>query len=244
MRSMDVVFRRDEIQEERIAGRACTVIDVLRAGTSAARAFASCAKEIRLFRDVDEARNERGKFKLPAVLAGERAGIKVQGFDAGNSPKEFTKSLVGGKTVFFTTTNGTAALADCEGAEFVTFGGLVNATAIAKALSARIENIVIICAGTEGHYSAEDALCAGIIASRILSDVGPGELRLGDGARIALAYAAENMRDPESVVAGGAHGKVLASLGQRKDLESCAMLDSLGVVPVLKRDPLRLVVDI
>jgi len=244
MRSMDVVFRRDELRSERVAGRACTVIDVLRAGTSVARAFDACAKEVRLFREVDEARREREKFKLPAVLAGERAGLKVHGFDAGNSPSEFTRSLVGGKTVFLTTTNGTAALADCASSEFVAFAALVNATAVAKALSARSESIVIVCAGTEGSYSAEDTLCAGIIASRILSDVGPGQLSLGDGARIALAYAAENMRDPEGVVAGGAHGKVLASLGLRKDLAGCALLDALGVVPVLKRDPLRLVLDV
>jgi 2-phosphosulfolactate phosphatase len=243
MRSVDVILRRSELDPGRAAGRACAVIDVLRAGTSVARAFAECASEVRLFREVEEARAARKEFRLPAVLAGERAGLKIPGFDAGNSPRDFSKSLVGGKTIFFTTTNGTAALADCAEAAFVAFGALVNATAIATALAARGEGILVVCAGTEGNYAGEDVLCAGIIASRILSDVGPGHLSLGDGARIALAYAAEGASRPAEVLSGCAHGKVLASLGLRADLTACAAVDALDVVPVLKRDPLRLVLE-
>jgi 2-phosphosulfolactate phosphatase len=117
---------------------------------------------------------------------------------------------------------------------------LVNASAVAKALAARTESILIACAGTEGNYASEDALCAGIIASRLLVEVDPGQLSLGDGARIAIAYAAEGASHPKEVLTSAAHGKVLASLGMRRDLALCSVIDSIDLVPMLKRDPLRL----
>jgi len=243
MRSLEVIFRREELPAERVEGRVCAVIDVLRAGTTIARAFAEGAAQFRLFRGIDEADEAFEGYRGAKLIAGERAGIRVSGFDLGNSPGEFVRSKVNGRTVFFTTTNGTAALADCASAELVVMGALINATAISKALSRCEESITIVCSGTDGNYSAEDALCAGIIASRIMSDVGPGGLVLGDGARIALAYAADKTSRPKDVVAGSAHGKVLASLNLRKDLAACSVVDALDIVPVLKRDPLRLVLD-
>ena len=44
------------------------------------------------------------------LLGGEREGVKIEGFDLGNSPREYVEDVVSGKTVIFTTTNGTAAL--------------------------------------------------------------------------------------------------------------------------------------
>jgi 2-phosphosulfolactate phosphatase len=241
MRRLDVLFRRQDLGACDAAGRACAVIDVLRAGTSVAYALAAGAKEIRLFREVDQAREARRKQRGATVLAGERGGLPPDGFDAGNSPRGFTKKLVSRKTVFFTTTNGTAALADCAGAAFASFAGLVNARAVARALASRDEDILLVASGTEGRCSVEDVLGAGMIGMFAKSGRAGESLELGDGALVAVDFAAHHLDDALALVTASEHGKRLAALGLGRDVADCAEVDSLDVVPVLRGDPLRLV---
>lgn len=246
-RRIEVVFRRQDIPPETVAGRACAVIDVLRAGTSAAYALAAGAGEIRLFRHVNEAREARRGFGGGAVLAGERGGLRPEGFDLGNSPTDFAPEAVSGKTLFFTTTNGTAALAGCARARFVAFAGLVNAGPVAGALARRAEDVLLVCAGTEGRSSAEDVLCAGVIAGKVGAILhaggagGAGAAALTDAALVAVDFARFHQENPRRVVRASDHGMRLAGLGLGSDVDACSEVDSLDVTPVLRRGPLRLV---
>jgi 2-phosphosulfolactate phosphatase len=235
-----VVFRREDVPREAVSSRACAVIDVLRAGTTVARAFAAGAREVRLFRGLDEARAARARLGAEALLAGERDGLRPEGFELGNSPLEFTPERVAGRIVLFTTTNGVSALADCEQAPFVAMASLVNAGAVARALARRKEDVLLVASGTRGRYSAEDVLCAGRLAERLL-DEAAGPLALDDGALVALEFARANASRELDVLARSEHGRTLVSLGLGADLELCAEADSVAVVPVMARDPLRLV---
>jgi len=241
---VEVVFRREDVVPSRAAGRACAAVDVLRAGTTVACALGAGAAEVWLFREVAAARAARESFAGEALLAGERGGVAPDGFDLGNSPADFTPARVGGRAVFFTTTNGTAALADLAGGSFVAFAALVNAGAVGRALAGRIErhgeDVLVACAGTKGRYSVEDAFCAGLIVRAILDRLPGRAVELADGARIALDFAGVR-RDPARVLAEGDHGRTLTSLGLGRDLVACAEADSLDVVPILRLEPLRLV---
>ena len=111
----------------------CVVIDVIRATTTIAAALANGASGVRPVASVAEA--EWLKTEHPArILAGERHGLALPGFDFGNSPRALTPDAVGSREIILTTTNGTQALAACRGARSVLTCALVNLAATAEKL--------------------------------------------------------------------------------------------------------------
>ena len=97
-----------------------------------------------------------------SLLCGERAGKRIDGFDLGNSPREFTAEAVANKVIVHCTTNGTVALESCRGAEGVLIGAFVNLDAIIEELG-KSESSAVLCAGTDGEITAEDVLFAGAV---------------------------------------------------------------------------------
>ena len=133
---------------EALAGATLVVIDVLRATTVIPHALAVGAKAVIPCLEVEDA--VQAAARLPAgqaVLGGERGGLKIDGFDLGNSPDEYTPQTVAGKTLVFTTTNGTRAMMHCRQAQRVLLGSFVNASAIVDALAAD-RDVRLLCAGT------------------------------------------------------------------------------------------------
>ena len=127
MRTLKAHFLPDLTAPEKLAGGAVVVIDVLRATTVIAHALAAGARQVIPCLEVDEAlRIAQTLPKGQAVLAGERDGLKIDRFDLGNSPAEFTPESVAGKTLVFTTTNGTRAMTYCRDARRVIIGAFVN----------------------------------------------------------------------------------------------------------------------
>ena len=100
------------------------------------------------------------------MLGGEREGVPIEGFQLGNSPEEYSPDRVAGKTVIFTTTNGTRAMDHARQADEVLVAAFVDASAIVARLLDR-EKISILCAGTDGHISEDDVLLAGMLVDRI-----------------------------------------------------------------------------
>src|SRR6059036_1441432 len=95
----------------------------------------------------------------------------IPGFDLGNSPLEFQTARVRGKTVFFTTSNGTRALLAARAAEAIGVAALVNVTAAAAWAAGAGRDVTILCAGSRGTRSLEDWACAGLAVDRILATV-------------------------------------------------------------------------
>ena len=219
------------------------MIDVLRASTTIATALAHGAARVRPVLDVADARALAGALGPEAVLGGERGGVRIEGFDLGNSPLEYTRERVAGRPLVITTTNGTAALAACRDAREVLVGALVNRTAVAAAVrrlaAADGADVHLVCAGTDGALTAEDLLAAGAILDAAAAAGPEDELdaaaraardrfrRVAGGPDPRAALVAEFRRAP-----GGAN---LVDLGMEIDLPVCAALDALAVVPRLER---------
>jgi len=155
------------VEPEELAGAAAVVIDVLRASTTIIYALEAGAKEVVPCLQVSDAL--AAAEQMPAgqfVLGGERGGLPIDGFHLGNSPEDYSPEQVRGKTVLFTTTNGTRAMLYARAAAEVLIAGFVNASAVVRALS-HCEQIHILCAGTGGQISQDDVLLAGMLVERL-----------------------------------------------------------------------------
>jgi 2-phosphosulfolactate phosphatase len=150
---------------------ACVVFDILRATSTFVTALHEGAKEIIAVREIAEAvvfLETRGDI----LLAGERDGVKINAarsggkdFDLGNSPREFVRKKIEGRTIVSTTTNGTRALRACAGAKCVLAASLLNLTATADFLEQKgFGRVLLVCAGTGQHAALEDILAAGALA--------------------------------------------------------------------------------
>jgi 2-phosphosulfolactate phosphatase len=155
------------VAEEELAHGTAVVIDVLRASTTIVFALEAGAREVVPCLEIDEARAAAEQFERDEVVTGgERHGLPIDGFDLGNSPSEYTPERVGGKTVVLTTTNGTRAILRCRKAERVLIGALVNASAVYEQLLDQ-QQVNIVCAGTDGQFSRDDVLLAGLLVERL-----------------------------------------------------------------------------
>jgi len=233
---IDVFFHGGAAGQHDLSGRVVLVIDVLRASTSIAVALGNGARAVVPFEGVDDAMTRfRTLDRQEVVLAGERKMMPVPGFDVGNSPREFTAERVAGKTVIMTTTNGTAAIVNTQGAAEVVIGAYVNYRSVLAMLRAAAragKSISIVCAGSGGRFTLEDAACAGRYVRGIARrGIQPA---LGDAARVATMIDRRLGADVEVLLRECDHGRALVEAGFEEDLVACAALDSHAVVPVLK----------
>ncbi|MBS0209262.1 MAG: 2-phosphosulfolactate phosphatase [Planctomycetes bacterium] len=186
MPTLNVHLLPELVEPERLRDRAVVVIDVLRATTTIAFALNAGAREVIPCLEVDDARRRAAQYPAGTVLlGGERLGVRIEGFDLGNSPTEYTAERVINKTVVFTTTNGTRAMERCRLARRVLLGALVTRRAVAKALAGETD-VDIVCAGTRGEVGLDDALTAGAIAEELLMQWITHVPALNDQTRIAM----------------------------------------------------------
>src|SRR5919198_5484943 len=168
---IDVLFSPADFAPAMTASRVVAVIDVLRASTTIAAALANGARNVVPLESAEEVITRAKQFDRSEVrLAGERRMRPIPGFDLGNSPREFTRAAVEGKTVLITTTNGTAAFAPIQGARDVVVASYINYTAVATLLRAAARggnDVTLVCAGRDRQFSLEDAACAGRFARAV-----------------------------------------------------------------------------
>ena len=146
-----------------LKGKNVVVIDVLRTTTSMITGFTNGAKEIIPTEDVATAgligRNSQGQ----ALLCGERNGKLIEGFNLSNSIKEYIPEVVAGKTLIFSSTNGTPALMKSKFARNCIVLGFANISRVVEYLKVLNEDFIILCAGKSGEFSLEDTVCAGML---------------------------------------------------------------------------------
>lgn len=235
------------VDPRELAGGTVVVIDVLRATTTIVYALEAGAREIVPCRDVEEARQlARDLPDGDVLLGGERGGLRIEGFDLGNSPEEYLPPKVRGKLIVFTTTNGTQAIAHAHLAGQVLIGGFVNAAAVVRELLQE-EQIHLLCAGTEGQFGEDDLLLAGMLVDRLARAAGM-VYRLNAQAatarefwlsRFALPHAlgAEPL-EPErlaAVLRTSLGGRKLVALGLEADVLAAAHVDRFPAVPYVDR---------
>jgi 2-phosphosulfolactate phosphatase len=245
----------DLVAEEKLAGSTAVVIDVLRATTTIVHALAAGARQIIPCLTVEDARAAAARLaNEKALLGGERQGVRIEGFDLGNSPTEYTLATVGGRTLVFTTTNGTRAMLRCRQARQVLLAAFANRSAVLAALAA--EPVVhIVCAGTGGLITREDVLVAGSLVAGLNANSAAWELN--DEAAIArdawLAVGVEtDLASGKRELAGIANdrapatserlvraleashgGRNLLREGFPQDIATAAQLDRFDILPRL-----------
>ncbi len=233
------------VGEHELAGGTVIVIDLLRASTTVAAALAAGAREVQPFTEVAFALAAAdGQNRAEILLGGERGGEVIDGFDLGNSPSEYTASVVFGRRVLFTTTNGTWALEHARLAKSTIVGCLWNLSAVSDAVS-NATDLHILCAGTGGKVSREDLLAAGAYVDRLTSDEQPWQLSepaeavCREWEELVTTAAALGRSTSEQVaieLRETLGGKNLIAIGHDDDLDTCAAIDRVDVVPIMDRE--------
>ncbi|QDS93726.1 putative 2-phosphosulfolactate phosphatase [Roseimaritima multifibrata] len=231
-------------QDSGVLPATAIVIDVLRATSVVSAALANGAKRILTFADLEEARSHAMGLRdqqEAVLLCGERNCQPILGFDLGNSPAEYDRETVQGKTLCLTTTNGTKALQAAQPFEKILTASFTNAAAVVAALPHSNQPIHIICAGTDGSITGEDTLLAGRIVDACCKSF--GAKIDNDSAEIARRYwlqdeqgqsLAERLRQSQG-------GRNLDRLGFGADIQRCAASDTINVVPqVTARSPMEI----
>jgi 2-phosphosulfolactate phosphatase len=247
---LSVCFLPTLVQAEALASDTAVVIDLLRASTTICYALAAGAKEAIPCLEVEEARRLAAEIAPRPLLGGERGGVQIEGFDLGNSPDEYRPEKVGGRTVVFTTTNGTKAMLACRSAGRVLIGSFVNLSAVCAQLNPN-QATHLICAGTESKITREDVLCAGAVVDRLTAWELIGASDLNDEARIARDAWRETMHgleidDPGAIetlartLRDTRGGRNLIALGLQHDIEAAAQIDRIQIVPELDKKNWRI----
>ncbi|HEY9228742.1 MAG TPA: 2-phosphosulfolactate phosphatase [Gemmatimonadaceae bacterium] len=231
---IDVVFGGATLLPSDVAGRVVAVIDVLRASTSIAVALANGAKAVIPIESSDEVVMRAKAFVRGDVrLAGERRMLPIPGFDFGNSPTEYTRSAVEGKTILLTTTNGTPAIVNSQGARDVVVASYVNYTAVLTMLRTALRggtDITLVCAGRDRQFSLEDAGCAGRFAANVSKRL--TGVTMNDAAQACTLIDKKYGDQILKLFEASEHGRALQDAGFGLDLEACAAVDAFPVIPL------------
>jgi len=228
---VDVAVTPAALEPETLAGASALVIDVLRASTTMITALANGCAAIVPVAELDEA--HRRAAAIPGALrGGERHGEAPPGFDLGNSPLEFTSERVRGRTLVFTTSNGTRALLAARPAAAVAIAAFVNLGAAAGWAVAQGRDVVVVCAGELGRRSLEDEVCAGALVTRLMAAV--PALKPTPAAEAAAVTAQPYLEDPARLAADAPHARGLSAGGRGADLAACLTLDTHALVPIYR----------
>lgn len=214
-----------------LQGGIAVIVDVLRASTTITHALANGAEKVIPCLSIDDAQALRTSPSENVLLGGERGGIKIDGFDLSNSPDDYSDTVVAGKTIGFTTTNGTKALLRSEQALEIVIGSFANFSKVVDRIVDFGKPIHIVCAGTNGAITGEDVLFAGAVVHQLADK----DFDCCDSSQIAHSYwnqavGSHDNKAIETAIRSAQGGKNLIALGYEKDITTASQLDS---VPIL-----------
>lgn len=211
-------------------GAVVVIIDVFRATSTIAAALHNGAKSVIPVAGVQEC-IDLGKQIENSITAGERDGKVAEGLQYGNSPSEYPREFIDGKTLVLTTTNGTRLLHMVQDADTIITGSFLNLTAVCDFLIASGKNVLLGCAAWKDRFNLEDTLFAGAVVNRIKEHYTSN----CDSAR-AANYLYEHSSETSFIefLRDSSHYKRLSAYGLAGDMEYCATPDLHPVVPILK----------
>jgi 2-phosphosulfolactate phosphatase len=236
---LQIYFTIPQVKDDPLQDTSVVLIDVLRSTTTICHAVAAGCSRIFPVADlgqVTEFVEALGRDAL--VLGGEKDSRPIEGFDLGNSPREYTADRIGGRRVVLLTSNGTAALHRLKHLRSVWIASFVNLSAVATRLVELEHDVAICCAGHRDQFCLEDSLCAGMLAEKIMA-LRPGAEAANDAARVGLTLVERWRDDLAGCLRQTRHGQRLLDLGYEADLDACAALDTSGVLPVFLKDQIQ-----
>ena len=206
------------------------IIDVLRATSTIATALYNGARSIIPVDSVAEC-IRIGK-QIDSITAGERDGKIAEGLEHGNSPFEYPREFIEGKTLVLTTTNGTKLLhmALDRNAKGIITGSFPNLSAVCDYLLAQKQNVILGCAAWKNRVNIEDALFAGAVINRI----GKHFSINCDSSQIATALYKDAKSDLYKFMKQkeASHYKRLTGFGLEKDIRYCLTEDGANVLVI------------
>lgn len=206
------------------------IIDVFRATSTIATALYNGAERIIPVDKVDKC-IEIGR-KVGGITAGERDGKVIEGLAHGNSPAEYPRSFIQGKTLVLTTTNGTKLLqmALNSGASEVITGSYPNLSAVCDFLISEKKNVILGCSGWKDKFNLEDTLFAGAVISKVKEHFTVH----CDSSLMAEEMYQLHKKDMKDFIRFTTHWHRLSAFGLEKDLEYCVSEDVANVLPIYK----------
>jgi 2-phosphosulfolactate phosphatase len=188
---------RHEILPERLVGATAVVLDVFLATTTLLAILENGARGVYPVGNLEEADAALERLGDGALRGGEQQAQRVEGYDHGPFPDEYSPTVVADRDVIFVTTNGTRAIAECAPAERILVGSLRNAPAVAEHLQVSgTDDICLVCSGASGGFNIEDFLAAAVIMSNMDLD----DFRLNDAAWVARDFARHHPDDVREVL--------------------------------------------
>ncbi len=205
------------------------IIDILRATSSICTAFENGAVSIIPVAGIDEAR----EYKVKGYqVAAERDGYVLDFADFGNSPFNFTREKVEGKTIVYSTTNGTGLINQASAAGTIVIGSFLNISSLVAWIKDQGKDVVLFCAGWKNRFNLEDSVCAGAIAARLMESTLFSTICDSTLAAIDLWSLAEN--DLHGYIDKAAQRSRLREKGLDDCIEFCLSIDFTKKIPVIK----------
>jgi 2-phosphosulfolactate phosphatase len=234
MNNLDTLLIPEEIKNIEFAGKLVVVIDVLRASSTIVTALANGCQGFIPILSPKQAKEEAQQFEKERVLlGGEREGKKIEGFDLGNSPREYKGEVVKDKTIIFSTTNGVKTLEMAKNAHRIIIGSFLNLHTICDYCTNYQGDILIICAGKEGKYSLEDTACAGMLIDSLKNTISDTHQQSDANLTALLVYEKFN-NNTLAILRKSQHGRYLENIGLGEDLKFCSQVDFFHIVPIFR----------
>ena len=205
------------------------IIDVLRATSAICTAFENGAASIIPVAEINEAKAYKSQGYL---VAAERDGYVLDFADFGNSPFNFTREKVEGKTIVYSTTNGTGIINMASSAGTIIIGSFLNISALTLYIGEREKNVVLFCAGWKNRFNLEDTICAGAIAERLMKTSLYSTICDSTMAAIDLWSLAK--KDLQGYIKKVAQHTRLHDKGLDDCIEFCLKADFTKKIPVIK----------
>jgi 2-phosphosulfolactate phosphatase len=228
--NIDFYSAFQETTKQELTDKNVVVIDVLRATSVIVTALAGGAEAIVPLESIDEAKAlAAAKAPGSTLLAGERDGVPIPGFDLGNSPPLFKPETVAGKQIILTTMHGTQALKLCEGARQTIIGSFLNAAAVVEHMRGSGVSWKLLCAGMHGRFTLDDGLCAGLLLSRVAEWE---QIRTRDLGSVMKSLYESNSGALDTLLDQHCYGyQYLRAQGFHEDLEFCLEVDRYKILP-------------
>lgn len=218
------LFRADEHTDSIVV-----IIDILRATSAICTAFEHGAKKIIPVSEIEEAREYKSRGYL---VAAERDGFVLDFADFGNSPFNFTKEKVNGRTIIYSTTNGTGIINQSKPAHMTVIGSFLNLSSLCDFLQKQKKNVLLFCAGWKNRFNLEDTLCAGAIAEMLMKS---GSFQtICDSTHAAMDLWSVAKDDLTAYVEKAAQRSRLRDKGLDDCIGFCLTPDYSEIVPVMK----------
>jgi len=232
--TLDVFLSAYSFEEEDVRGKTVVIIDVLRASSTMITALDNGAKGVIPVGDMHDASKISHNLDAKSfLLSGEKDGVKIQGYDLGNSPLEHAREVVKDQTIILNTTNGTKAIKRSGLAKTILVGAFLNLNHLVEHLRTLDDDVTLVCAGWRGRLSLEDLLCAGNIIYELTSGQLPQNAR--DGAKVAFGLYEKFGDDIENSIKSSNYAIRLKDIVSEDDLSYCCQHSIMRVLPALNK---------